>query len=74
MNRNFKKSRPMFGTLGRALTKANSRNVSSELLVPSSTHFLFYLSRETTNSGAHSSARLISESGKLMIAFCADSA
>jgi len=33
-----------------------------------------YFSRATTNSGAHSSARLISESGKVQIAFRADSA
>jgi hypothetical protein len=34
----------------------------------------FYFSLATTNSGAHSSARLISESGKVQIAFRADSA
>src|ERR1700693_1395474 len=33
-----------------------------------------YFSRPTTNSGAQSSARLISELGKVQIAFCADSA
>jgi hypothetical protein len=33
-----------------------------------------YFSLATTNSGAHSSARLISESGKVQIAFRADSA
>ena len=33
-----------------------------------------YFSRATTNSGAQSKARLISESGKVQIEFCADSA
>ena len=36
--------------------------------------FLTYFSLATTNSGAHSRARLISESGNVQIAFCADSA
>jgi len=33
-----------------------------------------YFSLATTNSGAQSKARLISESGKVQIDFCADSA
>ena len=35
---------------------------------------LTYFSRATTNSGAHNNARLNSESGKVQIAFRADSA
>jgi hypothetical protein len=57
-------------------TCSDSRGKACRWLMTKSGHLMAesYFSRATTNSGAHSSARLISESGKVQIALRADSA